>query len=271
MAGAPFGAHAPTALQGKVIDAVRATPILRRGTFRPHVAKWIASLRPGPVDVEREGVKFRLNLDDNPIEWGIALMPHYEGAEIQFLRDGLKAGDTMVDIGANVGIYALSLASAVGPTGKVVAVEADPVALGRVQENARLNAFPQLSVIGVAAGDREGEARFRHKQNFAHSKVAPEGTSEAGDVVVPMKPLTAILDQFGVTRIDALKIDVEGFEDQVLLPFFETAPRLLWPKRVVIEDIFIDEGADNCVKRMKALGYREAGKHRINTFLVLED
>jgi hypothetical protein len=40
---------------------------------------------------------------------------------------------------------------------------------------------------------------------------------------------------------------------------------------VVIEDIFIDEGADNCVKRMKALGYREAGKHRINTFLVLED
>ena len=271
MAGAPFGAHAPTALQARIIDLVRKTPVLRRGTFRPHVAKWIASLRPGPVDVTREGVKFRLNLDDNPIEWGIALMPGYEGAEIQFLRDGLKAGDTVVDIGANVGIYALSLAGAVGSTGKVVAVEADPVALGRVQENARLNAFPQVNVIGVAAGDREGEARFRHKQNFAHSKVAPEGTSEAGDVVVPMKPLTAILDQFGVTRIDALKIDVEGFEDQVLLPFFEKAPKILWPRRVVIEDIFIDEGADNCVKRMKALGYREVGKHRINTFLVLED
>ena len=177
MSDQAFGAYAPNDRQARLIKFIRAMPLLRRGTFRQRWANTLSRMRPGPVDVELDGVKFRLNLDNNPIEWGIALMPGYEGAEIQFLRDGLKAGDTMVDIGANVGIYALSLAGTVGPKGKVVAVEADPIALGRVTENARLNAFPQVTVVGVAAGDREGEARFRHKTNFAHSKVAPAGTS----------------------------------------------------------------------------------------------
>jgi hypothetical protein len=56
----------------------------------------------------------------------------------------------------------------------------------------------------------------------------------------------------------------------VLLPFVESAPKASWPKRVVIEDLFIDKSADNRVKRTKSLGYREAGRNRINAFLLLE-
>lgn len=265
MSGEPFGAYAPSVVQSRIINLVRATPVLRRGTFRPWVAKWLTSVRAGPIDVERNGVKFRLTLDNNPIEWGVALMPGYEGPEIQFLADGLKEGSTLIDIGANVGLYGLSLAPKVGPTGKVIAIEADPVAQGRVSENARLNAWSQVSVVMAAAGDRDGEARFAAKQNFAHSKVTPDG-----DVIVPMRTLIGILADHGVTAIDALKIDVEGYEDQVLLPFFEQAPKAHWPKRVVIEDLFIDKSADNSVKRMKALGYREAGRNRINAFLILD-
>jgi len=63
---------------------------------------------------------------------------------------------------------------------------------------------------------------------------------------------------------------VEGHDDDVLLPCFESAPKAHWPKRVVIEDLFIDKSADNSVKRMKSLGYREAGRNRINVFLMLE-
>jgi len=265
MTGEPFGAFAPSSLQNSIINMVRATPVLRRGTFRPWVAKWLTALRPGPIDVERNGVKFRLTLDNNPIEWGVALMPGYEGPEIQFLADGLSPGSTLIDIGANVGLYGLSLAPKVGPTGKVIAIEADPVAQLRVTENARLNAWPQVKVVLAAAGDRDGEARFAAKTNFAHSKVTADG-----EVVVPMRTLAGILAEHDITRIDALKIDVEGYEDQVLLPFFESAPKAHWPKRVVIEDLFIDKSADNSVKRMKSLGYREAGRNRINAFLLLE-
>jgi len=265
MTGEPFGAYAPTKSQAGLIDFTRKTPVMRRGTFRPMVAKWLMRQRPGPLDYTLKGVKFRLHLDNNPIEWGIALMPGYEGPEIQFLADGLSPGATFIDIGANVGLYALSLAEKVGAKGKVIAIEADPVAGARVAENVRLNAYPQVSLVLCAAGDRDGEARFAAKQNPAHSKVTADG-----DVVVPMRTLAGILGEHKVTVVEALKIDVEGFEDQVLRPFFETAPKQHWPKRVVIEDLFIDATADNIVKHMKSLGYREAGRNRINAFLILE-
>lgn len=265
MTGEPFGHFAPSPKQQRLIAATRGNPLLRRGTFRPHVAKFLVKTRPGPIDYELNGVKFRLNLDNNPIEWGIALMPGYEGPEIDFLRQGLKDGATLVDIGANVGLYGLSLAPTVGPKGKVICIEADPVAGARVTENARLNAYPQVKVVLCAAGDKNGEARFAAKTNPAHSKVSDEG-----EVVVPMRTLDGILKSHQVKAIDALKIDVEGFEDQVLRPFFETAPKEHWPRRVVIEDLFIDEAADNIVKHMKRLGYREAGRNRINAFLVLD-
>ncbi len=259
----PFGTFAPTGWRRRLIAFVRATPVLRRGSFRP---KWAKLLGAGPFDVERDGAKMRLHLDTNPIEWGALLMPGYEGPERAFLAAGLKDGDTLIDIGANFGFYALTLAPKVGPSGTVIAIEADPKVQARVSENARLNDFPQLSVVLAAAGDHEGEARFNAKLNPAHSKVSDEG-----DVVVPMHTLEGILKAHKVKRIDALKIDIEGGEDAVLLPFFAAAPKALWPKRVVIEDIFIDEGAENCVKRMKAIGYREVGRVRINTFLVLDE
>lgn len=265
MTGEPFGAFAPSPKQQRIIAATRMNPILRRGTFRPIIAKQLIKARPGPIDYELDGVKFRLNLDNNPIEWGIALMPGYEGPEIQFLADGLKQGSTIIDVGANVGLYGLTLAKVVGPKGKVILIEADPVAGARVSENARLNAFPQAKVVLAAAGDRNGEARFAAKDNPAHSKVTDDG-----QIVVPMRTLEGILKSHQVKTIDALKIDVEGFEDQVLRPFFESAPKEHWPRRVVIEDLFIDEAADNIVKHMKRLGYKEAGRNRINAFLVLE-
>jgi FkbM family methyltransferase len=261
-AAAPFGAFAPEGWRKTLISFVRATPVLRRGSFRP---KWAKLLGAGPFDVERDGGKFRLVLDTNPIEWGALLMPGYEGPERAFLRGGLKDGDTLIDIGANFGFYALTLAPIVGPKGRVIAFEVDPKILPRVAENVRLNAFPQVTLIQAAAGDHDGEARFNAKLNPAHS-----GLSAEGNVVAPMRTLLSVLNEHGVTRIDALKIDVEGGEDQVLLPFFDNAPKSLWPKRVVIEDIFIDSGADNSMKRMKSLGYREVGRVRINTFLVLD-
>ena len=61
--------------------------------------------------------------------------------------------------------------------------------------------------------------------------------SEAGvSVSVPCKPLVSVLREAGIASIDALKIDVEGAEDIVLVPFLRDAPRELLPELVLIED-----------------------------------
>jgi hypothetical protein len=85
---------------------------------------------------------------------------------------------------------------------------------------------------------------------------------------VPSLRLQRILDEAGVFHVDALKIDVEGFEDRVLTGFFKDAPHALWPRAVVIEHLSKDEWQRDCIADMHARGYVETGKTRSNTLLV---
>jgi hypothetical protein len=80
--------------------------------------------------------------------------------------------------------------------------------------------------------------------------------------------LERILGDAGVTHVDALKIDVEGFEDRVLTGFFAQAPRNLWPRAVVIEHLSRDEWQNDCIADMVARGYTETGRNRSNTLLL---
>lgn len=73
-----------------------------------------------------------------------------------------------------------------------------------------------------------------------------------------------------MSRVDALKIDVEGFEDRVLTGFFREAPRSLWPQAVVIEHLSKNEWLEDCIADMRARGYVETGRTRSNTLLARE-
>jgi hypothetical protein len=85
---------------------------------------------------------------------------------------------------------------------------------------------------------------------------------------MPSLRLQRILDEASVSHVDALKIDVEGYEDRVLTGFFKDAPQTLWPRAVVIEHLSRREWQDDCIADMRARGYAEAGRTRSNTLLV---
>jgi hypothetical protein len=86
-------------------------------------------------------------------------------------------------------------------------------------------------------------------------------------IKVPSLRLARILGEAGVSAVDALKIDIEGFEDRALIPFFSEAPPSLWPRAVVIEHLSRDEWQQDCIADMIARGYREVGRTRSNTLL----
>ena len=92
--------------------------------------------------------------------------------------------------------------------------------------------------------------------------------ASSGAIKVPSLRLERILAEAGVSKVDALKIDVEGFEDRVLTGFFRDAPQALWPRAVVIEHLSKQEWLTDCIADMLARGYLEAGKTRSNTFLL---
>ena len=153
--------------------------------------------------------------------------------------------------------------------GKVVAVEPNPTAYRRLTFNVKTNEFDDFVALeSLALGSSVGEAMLSVPTGSI-------GGSKIGDldnvrerVRVPMRPLASLLVRHGITRIDVLKIDIEGMEDCVLSPFFAGAPRELWPKCVIIEHTMRREWDRDILEFMLGNGYRTDGRTRTNTLLV---
>ncbi len=265
---APFGALAPNAAQQAVIRLAQRTR-LQRGAFRPMLSRLLNLLRAGPVDVQYQGAAFRFYHQTSATERGALLNPDYNIEELDFLRTHTPAGGVFVDVGANAGTYALPLAHHVGPQGRVIAVEPHPVMVARLAFNEAASRSGNVLLIPAAAGDADGELMIEtDHENYGASHVHPDPSARSDAIRVPAMRLLRILQDHNIGTIDSLKIDVEGYEDRVLIGFFRDAPAALWPRAIAIEHLSRDEWLDDCLADMLARGYAEAGKTRSNTLLV---
>jgi FkbM family methyltransferase len=263
----PFGAFAPNAAQAAVISLAHRTR-LKRGAFRPMLSRLTNLFRAGPVDVRYQGASFRFYHQASATERGALFNPDYNREELDFLRAHLGSGGVFVDVGANVGTYALALARHVGANGKVIAVEPHPVTHARLAFNRAASGLAQVTLVAAAAGDADGELLIETDGDNLGASHVVTGAAAASAIKVPSLTLQHILKQTAASKVDALKIDVEGFEDRVLTPFFKDAPQALWPRAVVIEHLSRDEWEDDCIADMLAKGYAQAGKTRSNTLLL---
>jgi len=264
---APFGAFAPNAAQAAVIRLAQRTR-LKRGAFRPMLSRLVDLFRAGPLDVQYQGASFRFYHQYSATERGALFNPDYNLEELDFLRSQTPTGGVFVDVGANVGTYAMVLACHVGAGGKVIAIEPHPVTHARLSFNRTASGFTQATLVAAAAGASAGELMIETDGDNLGASHVVTGEASALAVKVPALRLQRILQDAGVVKVDALKIDVEGFEDRVLISFFRDAPQALWPRAVVIEHLSRDEWLEDCIADMLARGYREAGRTRSNTLLL---
>ena len=104
--------------------------------------------------------------------------------------------------------------------------------------------------MAAAAGPSDGELMIETDgDNLGASHIA-SGEASRKAIKVPSLRLQRILDEAGASQVDALKIDVEGFEDRVLTGFFREAPPSLWPRAVVIEHLSKNEWLEDCLADM---------------------
>ncbi|OAF17308.1 MULTISPECIES: FkbM family methyltransferase [Bradyrhizobium] len=263
---APFGAFAPNAAQAAIIRLAQQSG-LKRGAFRPWLSRLVNLMRGGPVDVTYQGASFRFYHQGSATERGALFNPDYNLDELDFLRQHTPAGGVFIDVGANVGTFALVMSRQVGPEGKVVAIEPHPMTFARLSFNHAASRATQVRLVQAAAGDSDGELMIETGGGNLGATHVVTGTAGADAIKVPSLRLTRILDEAGVTKVDALKIDVEGFEDRVLIGFFRDAPPSLWPRAVVIEHLSQNEWREDCIADMVARGFAIARKTRSNTFL----
>ena len=233
------------------------------------LSRLINRLRAGPVDVQYQGASFRFYHQASATERGALFNPDYNLEELDFLRAHTPIGGVFVDVGANVGTYAMVLARHAGASGKVIAIEPHPVTHARLAFNRTASGFAQVHLVAAAAGPSDGELMIATDGDNLGASHIVTGERSGNAIKVPSLRLQHILVDAGVDHVDALKIDVEGYEDRVLTGFFKEAPSSLWPRAVVIEHLSRDEWQDDCIADMRARGYAETGKTRSNTLLVL--
>jgi FkbM family methyltransferase len=128
----------------------------------------------------------------------------------------IRPGDTVWDIGANLGLFTFAAAAAAGPAGEVLAVEPDVLLVGLLRRSAAANPdVAPVSVLGTAVSDEVGVARFHvARRNRSTNYLEGFGTGQAGGSrtvqMVPTVTLDWLAERFPLPRV--IKIDVEEAE-----------------------------------------------------------
>jgi FkbM family methyltransferase len=133
-------------------------------------------------------------------------------------RKLLRPGDTAIDVGANLGVITLAMAKFVGPFGRVHCFEPNPKMQNLLRQSIdRSHQNITLHKIALGAADAELELHIPPDNIGAGSFVSYRETPDAETVKCQVRRLADIIEAEGITDIRLVKIDVEGFENEVLL------------------------------------------------------
>jgi FkbM family methyltransferase len=199
------------------------------------------------TECRRGGLNWKLDLRE-AIDFSIFLLGSFEPQVVAMYRRTIPKGSTIIDIGANIGAHTLPLALCVGKRGRVVSVEPTKYAFERLREQVSANPdLPHVTLV-QAMLMASSEATLAHEipaswplktPEGAHAQHAGVGKSTSGAKVMTLDALVAELD---LPSVDFIKLDVDGFEVEVLRGgrqvlakfrptiFFEYAPYLLAEK-----------------------------------------
>ncbi len=171
--------------------------------------------RNTPVLVDLPEFKMYVRLNDHFIGAAIAHDKQYEPHVTRALRDTLSRGATFVDVGANIGYFTLLASKIVGPAGRVVAFEPNPDNCDLLRRSIAANDFRAITLHQNAV------AEARQTLHFATAGIDSNGrvvnAAEAAAETVPLPTVEAVtLDETlaDLSRIDVIKIDVEGAESR---------------------------------------------------------
>ena len=156
-----------------------------------------------------------------PLGWHVAFFGTYEPEVREIFRTVLHPGGVAVDIGANVGWHSVLMAHLVGEHGRIFAAEANPSVRQRLVDNLKINRFVHAEVIPFAIAETDGVVNFfgppADDAGSGDGYVVPASArDQQGTLRIESRRLDDILSKAKITRLDLIKIDVEGQEWSVL-------------------------------------------------------
>ena len=263
-----FGTFTPNGLGRFILTLAKLG--FGRGRLKKIFAQiWNQAYGDEPADIRYHGLNFRLHPRKNTIESKMMFSAKQrEGAELKMISHHLSSGGIFVDIGANIGYYALN-AARLGAD-RVLAIEPNPMILARLQENVALNKLSsKIALHAVAVGATPSFADLIIAENDFGSSSIVNKTVGSNHVNVQVMPLVDILEKDGANMADVIKIDIEGMEDRALFPYFEKIKPKNYPKLIIMEDGINAHWERDILSWLLTNGYHKVGRTRGNIMLQL--
>jgi FkbM family methyltransferase len=192
---------------------------------------------------------------DPGISKELALYKVHEPLATKLLMETLKPGMNAVDVGGNIGYYAMLEARLVGPSGKVIAIEPMPENSEQLCNNVKNNGYENIHIHKMAIGDRDGTALMyiAGKSNW-HSLHPP--MEAKGEMKVPVSTLDSLLARYNFPSVDLVRMDLEGYEIVVIEGMKQTlrkyGPLLL----IELHPLLVGTQAmEKYLRTLEALGY----------------
>ena len=182
------------------------------------------------------GLKIYLELS-NPFTWDLVLGKDLEKDVKREFSQNINEGDTVIDVGAHIGEYTLLGAKLVGDKGLVISVEPDHDSVKSLKENIILNNFKNCLILEKAVGEKV-ETKFLYKVNeedvYGYLDPYVENKKLKKHSEIEVTTIDSIVLSNNINTINLLKIDVEGFEYEVLLGCNDTLKKNKI-KKIIIE------------------------------------
>lgn len=152
----------------------------------------------------------------------------WEPALTALIRRVVHPGDAALDVGAHTGFLTMVMAQAVGPAGRVVAVEPDPRAFGCLEAHLVRNGFDQVTALPLALGATEGTATLTLTRTLGWTSQHPNPLAAAdatGTATVPLARGDRYAHLLGTRPLTFVKLDAEGAEPAIWQGLRETLSR----------------------------------------------
>jgi FkbM family methyltransferase len=168
-----------------------------------------------PSRMNRFGATICVNPSD-PVVTGALLFGLYENTECRYFASRCRPGMTVLDIGANTGLYTAIAIRKLAGQGRIIALEPDPENFGYLEKTIAANGSSNVTCLRKAAADHHGSMTlFVSPDNRGDNRLYAHDPASR-EVQVEVAPVDAILAALGVDQVDLVKMDVQGFEGHVL-------------------------------------------------------
>ena len=178
-------------------------------------------------------------IDDN-VDRRIYFFGVWEPHLTHFMKRTIKEGDSVVDVGANIGYYTLLMSQLAGKDGSVVSIEASPATFERLTKNIERNSCANVISRQVAVSDHKGEIKLFYSEHGDKDTGKISTIERSGATVVTPVPCDTLISILAsavpIDRVSFIKIDIEGAEAPLLSELIVNKDRFA-PRLVVVSEI----------------------------------